>query len=128
VYVKQSKTGKLIVLCLYVDDTIIAYHKDDQAEWFADKKSIANKYPLTDMGPVDWLLNMKVTRDRKRKTLTLSQQAYVERILKTFYQDSHLTPRSHPCLAGDLTSPLDNKNSTGVPCDKNEHKLYMSIV
>jgi len=48
-----SKTKRKILIGLYVDDTLIAFHKDDTAEWFMDKSKIANKYPIKDMGEMD---------------------------------------------------------------------------
>jgi len=39
---------------------------------------------MTDLGPISWLLGIKVTRDRKNHTITLSQQSYVDSILARF--------------------------------------------
>ena len=80
VYMKQSKTNRLILIGLYVDDTIISVHRDDIAEWESYKKKINETFTIKDLGECKWILNIKVTRDRKNKTITLSQQAYTERI------------------------------------------------
>src|SRR6185437_10542922 len=84
IYVKRSRTGRKIILGLYVDDTIIAVHKDDITLWNEDKSKIAQTYPIKDMGECKWILNMEVTRDRQRKTISLSQEAYIERITTEF--------------------------------------------
>jgi len=63
---------------------VIAFYRDDKDEWFEDKESIGKTYPIKDMGECNWILNMKVTRDRKLRTITLCQQACVERIIKQF--------------------------------------------
>ena len=37
---------------------------------------------MTDLGDVNWILNMEVTRDRPRRTIWLSQSQYIENILE----------------------------------------------
>jgi hypothetical protein len=53
------------------------------------------------MGPISWLLGIKVTRDRKLRTLSLSQTSYIESIVRRFNFDD-LKPISTPL------DPLDN--------------------
>src|SRR5262249_8687128 len=84
VYIKHSQTNQLIILCLYVDDTVIAFAQVDRDEWMADKDRIAAQYAIKDLGECHWILNMAVKRDRTHRLLTLSQQAYIERSAKTF--------------------------------------------
>ena len=66
VYIKRSKTNKLIIICLYVDDTVFAFDRTDAAEWKQDKEQIANAYAIKDLGECKWILNMKVTRDQSQ--------------------------------------------------------------
>src|SRR5438270_2715028 len=49
VYIKRSKTNKLMILCLYVDDTMIAFHACDTDEWNQDKAAIGRAYPIKDL-------------------------------------------------------------------------------
>jgi hypothetical protein len=39
---------------------------------------------MKDLNEIYWLLNIKIERDRKAKTISLSQNAYIEKILKCF--------------------------------------------
>ena len=39
---------------------------------------------LTDLRPVNWLLGIKVTRDREAQTILLSQEGYISSILAQF--------------------------------------------
>jgi len=39
---------------------------------------------MTDLGPVNWLLEIKVTRDFEVCTLSLSQTSYIDSILQRF--------------------------------------------
>ena len=39
---------------------------------------------MKDLGAAKRILGMQISRDRKKKTLTLSQQAYIEKVLERF--------------------------------------------
>jgi ribonuclease HI len=114
-----------MILCLYVDDTVIAFHRDDIDEWLNDKKAIATTYPIKDLGECNWILNMKVTRNRKNRTITLSQQAFIERITKQFGL-SEGRAVSIPLNTNSLWKPIDE--SEPIPLTKREGELYRSIV
>ena len=45
------------------------------------KEQLAKMFPTTDLGEARWILNMEIVRDRKARTITISQQHYVETIL-----------------------------------------------
>ena len=42
------------------------------------------KFKMTDMGDVSLVLGMQITRDREKKTLTISQEEYTKSILERF--------------------------------------------
>src|SRR4051794_36043491 len=97
---QTSKSGRLIILALYVDDTMICFAAVDAVEWEQDKKAIAQVYPIKDMGECQWILNMKVTRDWERGTITLSQETYVDCIVAEFGLEN----------AKAVLTPADPKN------------------
>ena len=85
------------VFHMHVDDhsTIIAVHVDDCAitsslgELMQDfKKKINERHSITDLGPIHWLLGIKVTRDRGARTISLSQESYINTIVKCFNLDT----------------------------------------
>ena len=84
VYVKTSKTGKRIIIALFVDDIIPIYHISDEAEWKEYITQLTSKFKITDKGDCQWILGMKVTRDRTNRVLKLDQSLYVEQVLKRF--------------------------------------------
>ena len=43
------------------------------------------KYNLTDLGPIHWLLSIKITQDHESCTISLSQLSYIDSCLKQFY-------------------------------------------
>jgi len=124
VYIKKSKTDRRILIGLYVDDTIISVHKEDLMEWESDKQRIGATFPIKDLGECHWILNVKVTRDRKNRTITLSQQAYADRIAAEHGLDRTRTV-STPIRIEDLYLNDKEKSKT---LNKQEHKKYQSIV
>jgi hypothetical protein len=125
VYVKTSKTNQLIILCLYVDDTMIAFDQADTDEWIEDKKKIAHTYAIKDLGECQWILNMKVVRDRENRTITLSQQAYIERMLSHYGMGESRTV-DNPTQVGDLWKPIDGTEP--IPLSHTQSELYRSLV
>lgn len=127
VYIKLTRSNRLMILCLYVDDTIVAFDKEDREEWFADKKTIADTYAIKDLGECNWILNMKVTRNRDTKTTTLSQQAYVERMINQFgINEARRLSSAVPITTSDLSQP-PNKTKA-IPLEADQFELYRSMI
>jgi hypothetical protein len=84
IYVKRSKSNKIFIITIFVDDIIAAFDDSDMNEWLEYKNHMSTKYKIRDLGEVEWILQMKVTRDRVRKTIVLDQQRYIEKVLKEF--------------------------------------------
>ena len=130
IYVKWSNSGRPIILTLYVDDTLILYHQSDKLQWCNDKAKLNSKFPLEDLGPVDWILNMKVVRDRSARTMTLSQSAYIISKLEE-YQLSNCRPSATPHTDPDslVVPPESDPLYKEVQfLDGAGKQLYMSMV
>ena len=85
-YVKKPRDGQLIMLILYVDDMLIAGHsKKDIAEL---KQKLSSQFDMKDLGDAHHILGMRVTRDRKKGLLFLSQEEYVHKVLERFNMQS----------------------------------------
>ncbi|MCO5602353.1 hypothetical protein L7F22_056484 [Adiantum nelumboides] len=81
-YVKRQLNGQLIMLILYVDDMLIAGHsKKDIADL---KTKLKSKFDMKDLGEANHILGMRITRDRKKRLLYLSQKEYVHKVLDRF--------------------------------------------
>ena len=50
ILIKQSKTGKLMIFAIFVDDITVFHHRDDKEEFDADRKSLESELPLEDLG------------------------------------------------------------------------------
>jgi len=72
----------LLVLAVHVDDCILTGSSSDLIAQYKAKLNAC--HTLTDLGPVHWLLGIKVTRDRSVCTISLSQALYIDAILSRF--------------------------------------------
>jgi hypothetical protein len=119
-YVKMSRRGNPILLCVYVDDIPAAFDECDREEWEEIKQQFAEKYKIKFLGEADWLLNMRISRDRPRKLLWLDQQSYVESMLEEFQLDEarlalHPGAPEELTLAGCPSSPDEAAKMAKLP-------------
>uniref|UniRef100_A0A1J3IYK5 Retrovirus-related Pol polyprotein from transposon TNT 1-94 n=1 Tax=Noccaea caerulescens TaxID=107243 RepID=A0A1J3IYK5_NOCCA len=82
VYMRNIHNEKAVYLLLYVDDILIA--SGSMSEIRSVKDSLSSKFEMKDMGKASRILGMDIIRDRERGTLQLSQESYIEKVLKTF--------------------------------------------
>ncbi|MCO5578879.1 hypothetical protein L7F22_032726 [Adiantum nelumboides] len=76
---ERQPNGQLIMLILYVDDRLIAGHaKKDIADL---KTKLKCKFDMKDLGEANHILGMRITHDRKKRLLYLSQKEYVHKVL-----------------------------------------------
>ena len=59
------------------------------------KDKLKRKYSLTDLGPANWLLGIKITRDLEAQTISLSHLSYIDSIL-TRFNFTNLKPFATP--------------------------------
>lgn len=76
------------------------------------KEELIAAFEMVDMGPISFYLGLKVNRDREKKTIKLSQPAYVDKILSKFHlaqantsntpmKESPLTPNEGEATAAE---------------------------
>ena len=82
VYFKSLDNESYIILCLYVDDMLVARSNMDHIK--GPKFQLAHAFTMKDLGAAKQILGMKICRDRKNKTLMLSHADYVEKLLQHF--------------------------------------------
>ena len=67
--VSVARKGKhVLILAAHVDDCMITGSSPELINDF--KRKLNDRYALTDLGPVQWLLGIKVTRDREAQNLS----------------------------------------------------------
>jgi hypothetical protein len=73
---------RFLVLAAATDDfTIVTNSRVLSTE---TKTQLNQHFELVELGPINWLLGVSVTRNLKDKTLALGQQAYIEQIIARF--------------------------------------------
>ena len=73
---------ELLILAMHVNDCTMT---GSCAKLILEYKAKLNScYPLTDLGPVHWLLGIKVTCDISAGTISLSQSTYINPIISCF--------------------------------------------
>ena len=88
IYVKNSAAGTAIV-GLYVDDLLL--FGNDLVELNDLKSRLKNAFEMVDMGDASYCLGLEITRDRKAKTVQLSQVNGSEKCLRQYraYESKH---------------------------------------
>lgn len=129
VYIKASSTNRMILVSLYVDDKVIAFHKEDEAEWNTIKNKLMAQFKIEDKGDCQWVLQMEVIRDRKNGTMFISQQKYVVDKLREYnipFGDAVLRPCTNPVT----TQAIQEADLEGkiIQCNEKGKQRYQSII
>lgn len=99
---------KILIAIVHVDDFTIAASTREQIEWF--KQRMEDHVEITDLGTLHWLLGIEVRRNRDERTISLSQTAYIDTILRRFNFDElkpvsvPMDPNTHLHTPGELTT------------------------
>jgi transposase InsO family protein len=78
VYIHRD--GKdMIIISLYVDDLFLFTSSNRLLKQF--KEGLKSRFEMEDLGEAKLVLGMQVTRDRANRSLTISQHAYLKKVL-----------------------------------------------
>jgi transposase InsO family protein len=83
-YFRRSRSGRLMLIYRFVDDMQGSFHADDAAEFGQSVRLLQDRFRIKQMQTATWMLGMRIQRDRKAKTITLSQELYVTKALEKF--------------------------------------------
>ena len=89
VHIKED----IVLLTIHVDNCILTGSNVTLLTQF--KQKIGKVYQITNLGPISWLLGIKVVHGHPARTLKLSQTAYIDSIIQRFNFDN-LKPVSIP--------------------------------
>lgn len=96
IFIKRHDGGDPLIILVYVDDIALFGVLADISTF---KTQIAMRYKISDLGEITQFLGLHVVRDRSKKTLTISQGHYIQRILQRFDM-LDCTPAFTPLAAG----------------------------
>ena len=75
------------------------------------KAELAAAFSIVDMGPISFYLGLKVTQDREKKTIKLSQPAFIDKVLKKFHLSGANTANSPMKKSALLTRRTKGESS-----------------
>jgi hypothetical protein len=81
VYKKESGSS-IAFLFMYVDDILLNGNDIPMLE--SVKTSLKNSFSLKDLGEAAYILGIRIYRDRSRRFFGLSQDTYIDKVLKYF--------------------------------------------
>uniref|UniRef100_A0A2N9F2S2 CCHC-type domain-containing protein n=1 Tax=Fagus sylvatica TaxID=28930 RepID=A0A2N9F2S2_FAGSY len=110
VYVWRDKE-KLALLSLYVDDILLASNSPDMMK--ETRFCLGSKFEMKDMGPANYVLGIRISKDRDSKLIYLDQENYLEKVLKRFKME-YCRPMSTPVSKGTIF------NKSMCPTNKTE--------
>ncbi|CAI5473561.1 unnamed protein product [Closterium sp. Yama58-4] len=93
---------------VYVDDLVFA--TADTAALAHVKSELQRRHTCTDLGELTSYLGLRITRDRARRTITLTQSHMVQQILQRF-RFTYSSPQSTPLPTGHSLSALPSDES-----------------
>ena len=95
VYKKESGSS-VTFLILYVDDILLIENDISMLE--SVKTSLKNSFPIKDLGEAAYILGIKIYSDRSKRLVGLSQDTYIDKVMKRFSMEKAkkgFLPMSH---------------------------------
>jgi hypothetical protein len=105
---KNVSGSTVVFLVLYVNDILLI--ENDIPMIDVVKSSLRKSFLMKDLGEVTYILDIKIYRDRLKRLIGLSQDAYIDKILNLFnMQDSKkcFLLRVMPCDISKKQCPTD---------------------
>ena len=96
IYFKLSPSGT-VIFSIHVDDIFAVASSCEEMEAF--KALLQTKWEISDLGPAKFALGIAVTRDHPSCTISLSQTAYINRLLSRFEVSDACTTET-PMITG----------------------------
>ena len=79
---KRYQDKVVMFLVLYVDDILLI--GNDIGVMSSVKVWLSSQFDMKDLGEANFILGIKLWRDRKNKMLSLSQAGYIDKVLERF--------------------------------------------
>ena len=116
---KKASGSALVFLVLYVDDILLIGNNIQMLETV--KSSLRKSFSMKDLGEATYILGIKIYRDRSKRLIGLSQDTYIDKVLKKFnMQDSKkvFLPMSHGvslCKSQRPSTPDEQEKMNVIP-------------
>lgn len=73
-----------VLIFFYVDDIVILNRPEHRDEAADIVNKLQTKYEIRDLGDLQWFLNIRITRDRACHRVYLTQDAYIDKVVKLY--------------------------------------------
>ena len=91
----------LVIVAVYVDDTILASNDDEMLK--SEKAKLSARFEMEDQGPIHYCLVMSVKRDNEAKVLSISQKPTLRMLFNSL-----------ECLTAKLYPPRWNQGRSMI--------------
>jgi hypothetical protein len=122
-YIRGTDPRKSCYIAVYVDDLAIAGPLD-QVQQLQDY--LSSTFKMKDMGDIKDFLGVTVERNREKGTISISNAAYLEKILEE-YSMENCNPVATPAPPGQHLKALE-KDDAGEYISIHQHAEYQSLV
>lgn len=106
-------TDNRMVIMIFVDDFLAAYHKSESLHAQQIKKLLSQRFEMKDCGELNQFIGIRIVRNRQQRKTWISQAAYIEKIAAKFHLLDRKPPKtpllSNHKLDPDLTGLIDPK-------------------
>ena len=120
VYVKRSKTGRAMYLLLFVDDILFAFHPADVVEHDQYVAQLSRRFQMKTLGDAEWILGMRIVRDRTARTIHMDQHQYIEKLLERFGMQD--------CAGADTPAAVMQLTTNEKPVDEKLRSRHQEAV
>lgn len=122
--------GHLLYIVVWVDDCVIVDNHAPLREAFV--KDLGSRFPVEDKGDLEWILQVRVTRDWDERTLSLSQELYVADLLRRYSHFINDESRRFDCPCDATVTLSPEQCPTPGSLEHEEmacyREAYMSLV
>jgi hypothetical protein len=112
---------EIITLLIYVDDAL--FMGSNKAQVLAHKTQFMKRWESRDLGQAKEYLGMRIIRDRKKRTISLDQTRYAEKVVKRFGQEN-CKPVSVPLPTRYNPRPHSTQNQSNATL----RSRYQSVI
>ena len=110
-----------IILLLYVDDISVVVKSFEQIKWF--KNEFQKKFKIKNLKKMKKILDIKIIRDRKRRTIRLNQTHYLSEMLNELFMNIDKHERTK-IFMNDYDSLKSTKsNDERINSKEYQHKI-----
>jgi len=115
-FVKIRDGGKMLIVCLYVDDLI--FTRNDSVMFDDFKKSMMDEFEMSDLGKMHYFLDLEIVQSDDG--IFVSQKKYVQKLLDKF--------KMQKCNPTNTPSEFGLKLYKNEEGEKVDNTLYKQII